>query len=64
MMTIQSAYTAMQSGSLVRNENFAAGVFCQMESDGSIYDPELGYISVTEFFDEYKYFTNGWSIYE
>lgn len=63
-MTIKEAVYRMSFGILIRHEEFMPNLYCCMNTDGTIEDPELGRISEKEFLDYYKYFEDGWYVYE
>lgn len=63
MMNINEAIETIKNGKMVRNENFAGGTYCWLNSDGTIEDPEMGPCTEEEFRKFYKYFTEDWYIY-
>lgn len=63
-MTIKEAVYKMSCGMLVRHEEFIPNLYCYMNTDGTIEDFELGIISEQEFLEFYKYFEEGWHVYE
>lgn len=63
-MNIKEAVYKMSFGMLIRHEEFMPNLYCCMNTDGTIEDPELGRISEQEFLEFYKYFEEGWYVYE
>ena len=63
-MNIKEALYKMSFRKLVRHEEFMHNLYCFMNTDGTIEDPELGRITEKEFLDYYKYFEDGWCVYE
>lgn len=63
-MSIKEAVYKMSFGMLIRHEEHPYGLYCCMNTDGTIEDPELGRISEKEFLEFYKYFEEGWHVYE